>query len=126
MSQAAVAREVEGLTDDHADVGARGDLLADRLGSVRADHGHGDDGGAGQEGQARDAGLASVEATVGAACALGVDAEKLTGAQALESGVQRRLGGAAAGTVDGDGADGTHELLGHPARCCSGVSEVDL
>ena len=121
--QTLVAREIKGFTDDHSNVGARGDLLADRLGSVRADHGNGDDGRARQEGQAGDAGLASVEATVGATRTLGVDTEKLTRAQALESGVERSLGGASAGAIHGDGADRTHELLGHPALH-TGAGEV--
>ena len=88
--------------------------MADRLRGMGADHRHGDNGCAGEEGKARDAGLAAVEASIGAACSFGVDAEEFTVTQALESGVQSRLGRAATGTVDGDGAHGTHKLLRHP------------
>ena len=65
-------------------------------------------------GEAGDAGLATVEAPVGAASPLRVDAEKLTVAQALQTGVERGLGCATAGAVHGDGADGAHEFLCHP------------
>ena len=97
---------------------------------MRADHGDGDDGGTGQEREAGDAGLAAVEAPIGAARSFGVDAEEFTVAQALESGVQSRLGRAATGTVDGDGAHGTHKLLRHPpfetgARKVVGLTHED-
>ena len=113
--QALVAREVEGLANHHADVGTRGDLLADRLRGVRADHGDGNDGCAGQEREAGNASLAAVEAPVWAARPLGIDAEEFAITQALEAGVERPLGGSPARAIDGDGAHGAHELLGHPA-----------
>ena len=114
--QALVAGEVQRLADDDAHtVAGGGDGLADRLGQVGADHRHGHHGGSGGQGDAGHAGLAAVEAPVGAARALGVDAEELPRAQAVDAGLERRLGGLAAGTVHGDGAHGLHEVLHRPA-----------
>ena len=79
-----------------------------------SDHGNGNNGGAGQQSEAGNAGLAAVEASVGTAGALGVDAEELTVAQALKTGVECGLGCATSGAVHRDGSDGAHEFLCHP------------
>ena len=114
--QALVAGEVQRLADDDAHaVAGGGNGLADRLGQVGADHGHGHHGGTGGQGDTGYPGLTAVEAPVGAARALGVDAEQLPRAQAVDAGLERRLGSLAAGTVHGDGAHGLHEVLHRPA-----------
>ena len=70
---------------------------------------------AGLQREPRDAGLAAVQPPVGAARALGVDAEQVAVAQAAQAGAQRGLARLAAPAVDGDGADAAHEARGEPA-----------
>src|SRR5699024_5762003 len=86
-----------------------------RLGLLGRDHRDGHDGAARLESETRDAGLSAVETTVGAARALGVDAEQPALAQPREPRVERCLRRLAARAVDGDRPDAAEELRLEPA-----------
>ena len=106
---ALVAGEVERLADLDADPDELGDLGAGGLGLVGADHRDGQDLDPALEGHPGDTGAAAVEPAVGAAGALGVDAEQLAAAQHPQAGAQGRLAGPTAGAVDGQLADAAEE-----------------
>ncbi len=112
---ALVAREVERGADPHADPDQLGDLGAGRLRLVGVDHRDRDDGHPGLERHPGHAGLALVEPAVGAAGALGVQAEQLAAAEHLQARAQGGLAGPAAGAVDGQLADALEERRGQPA-----------
>src|SRR6478752_9540221 len=112
---ALVAGEVERLAHPDTDPHDPRDDLAGRLGLVRADHGDRDDLHLALEGHPGDAGAAAVEAPVGRARALGVDAEQLAAPEHLEPGAQRGVARLAAGAVDGQLPDALEERGREPA-----------
>src|SRR5580658_6661572 len=113
---APVAGEVERLAELYP--GADPEVRPDRGGRLeleRVDHGARDDRGAGLDGEPGHAGLAPVQAAVGAAGALRVDAEHVPGRQYLQAGPQRLLARRSPGPVDRDLPDPSEERLADQA-----------
>ena len=84
------------------------DRGADRHHRVGVDHHDRHHGHVRLERHARDAGAAAVQPAVGAAGALGVDAQQIAAAQHLQSRVEGCLGRLAAGAID-------RQLAGRPS-----------
>ncbi|AYN36745.1 hypothetical protein DUI70_6251 [Streptomyces albus] len=111
---ALVAGELHGGAEADGDPAGAGQSRAAGLELVGADHGEGDDRGAGHQGQPGDAGAAAVQAAVGGAGALRVDAEDAAVLQDPAAGHQRGDPAVRAVPVDRDHADAGEEP-GHQA-----------
>ena len=82
---------------------------------MRPDHRNGDDGGSGKQRQSRNAGLSTVQTTIGTTSPFRVDSKKFAFAEALEAGLQCGFRGSTTAAINRNGADGAHEFLRCPA-----------
>ncbi len=113
--QPLVAREVQRLAEDDAGAWTQlGEQPSGRLDDLGVDHGARDDQRARFEREARDAGLAAVQAAVRRPGALGIDAEQRPLGQHSHAGRQGGASGVGVAAVDRHHADGLHEAAGQP------------